>query len=102
MGAFRSFIMPLVLMTIVLLIAVASRPAFAEKWSAIGILTTQVKGEEAHARYVEIDDFETLDMCRQVVMRESHSDDYIGKGGTSGKVPSVQWNYDAHCIQKRY
>ena len=79
-----------------------SDPAQAEKWSAVGILTTQVKGEEAHARYVEIDDFETLEMCRQVVGRESHSDDFIGKGGTNGKVPSVQWNYDANCVQKRF
>lgn len=81
---------------------VCQSPAMAEKWSAIGILTTQVKGEEAHARYVEIDDFETHDLCKQVVNRESHSDDYIGQGGTNGKVPSVQWNYDANCVQKRH
>ena len=76
-------------------------PAMAEKWSAIGILTTQVKGEEAVARYVEIDDFESLEACAKVVLHESLSGDYIGKGGTNGKVPEVQWNYDAACIQKR-
>lgn len=91
------------LLIVVTAVFIVNNPANAgEKWSAIGILTTQVKGEEAHARYVEIDDFETLEMCRQVVGRESHSDDYIGKGGTSGKVPSVQWNYDANCVQKRH
>lgn len=77
-------------------------PAQAEKWSAVGILTTRVQGEEARAEFVEMDDFETAELCSRVVNRESHSDDFIGKGGTNGKVPQVQWNYDAHCIQKHH
>ncbi len=70
------------ILVVVTMLAMGGQADASEKWSAIGILTTQVKGEEAHARYVEIDDFETLEMCRQVVGRESHSDDYIGQGGT--------------------
>lgn len=82
-------------------LAVISTSAAAEQWSAIGILTTQIKGQEAKVQYVEIDNFESEELCRQVVLRESYSEDYIGIGGTNHKLPSVQWNYDANCVLKR-
>ncbi|GKS68959.1 hypothetical protein W03_09630 [Nitrosomonas sp. PY1] len=80
---------------------ITAQPVFAEKWSAIGLLTTQVKNQQAKVEFVEIDDFESRDACMTMVMSEAMSNEYIGQGGTNGKIPPVQWNYDADCVLKR-
>ena len=87
-----------------LLIAAAtlifSQSAMAEKWVAVGLLTTQVKGSAAKVEFVRVDDFESLETCLAMVKSESMSSDYIGVGGTKGNLPEVQWNFDANCWLK--
>lgn len=77
-------------------------PAHAEKWSAIGLITTQIKGQEADVKVKEFEDFQTKELCVDFVSAYNKSPDYVGQGGTSGKVPRVDWNYEATCIQKEY
>lgn len=73
--------------------------AKAENWIAVGILTKQnVKMNYFDAEYVEIKGFKNRESCMQVVHGEANTDEYIGVGGTSGKVPGLHWNYDATCI----
>lgn len=86
---------------VAIIICFVSMNVAAEKWSSVGILTTQIEGQDAVAKYVEIDDFGSEELCWRTVRRESKSDDYIGKGGTNNQLPVVQWNYDADCILKR-
>lgn len=84
------------------LLSIAATAVNADpKWSAVGILTTQVQGKDPVARPIEIDDFESKELCDAVVKVESRSQDYLGLGGTNGSLPIVHWNYDADCIQKR-
>ena len=87
---------------VITFLAVAAQAVNADpKWSAVGILTTQVQGKDPVARPIEIDDFESKELCDAVVKVESRSQDYLGQGGTNGSLPIVHWNYDADCIQKR-
>ncbi len=83
------------------ILSTALSTAMAEKWSAVGLLTTQVKGQSAKVEFLEIDDFESRDSCMNMVMSEAMSKEYIGQGGTNGRLPEVQWNYDADCWLKR-
>lgn len=55
-----------------------SQPVFAEKWSAIGILVTKVNGNEIEAKALELDDFESSDLCWKAVKKYSHSEETIG------------------------
>ena len=59
-------------------LAVMSQPVFAEKWSAIGILVTKVNGNEIEAKALELDDFESSDLCWKAVKKYSHSEETIG------------------------
>ena len=90
-----------VLLAVCLSMAAVSQQALAEKWSAVGILTTKVDGREAKARFMEIDDFESAEMCWETVKRYSHTREFIGEGGTNHHVPATQWNYDGDCVKKR-
>ena len=73
--------------------------AQAENWIAVGILTKQnVKMNYFDAEFVEIKGFKSRESCMQVVHGEANTDEYIGVGGTSGKVPGLHWNYDATCV----
>lgn len=74
--------------------------AQAERWSAAGILTTKINGVPAKTEFFELDNFESAELCWAAVRKYSHTDEYIGKGGTNDKVPEVQWNYDGDCFFK--
>lgn len=75
--------------------------ALAAEWAAVGMLTTQIKGQDPQVKFVRIPNFDE-DLCDRFLKVESHSDDFIGKGGTDGKVPGMQWNFDGKCIQTRH
>ena len=75
-------------------------PAIAERWSAIGLITTQVHGQEARVRDREFDDFDDKELCVEFVKTHNKNPDYVGEGGTSGHVPRVDWNYEGSCVQK--
>ncbi|MBA3756080.1 MAG: hypothetical protein H0X02_07610 [Nitrosomonas sp.] len=77
------------------------RRSIAENWSAVGLLTTVVQGQEAKVEFISVDDFGTHDECEIFLKSQSESTDYIGKGGTNQNVPPVQWNFDGLCIKKR-
>lgn len=73
--------------------------AHAENWSALGILTTHnPKMNHFKTEFVEIKGFKSREACEQVLTPQMETDEYIGKGGTNGKVPGLQWNYDATCV----
>lgn len=74
--------------------------AQAERWSAAGILTTKIKGVPAKTEFFELDGFDSSDLCWATVKKYSHTNEYIGEGGTNDKVPEVQWNYDGDCFLK--
>lgn len=78
-----------------------STSAMAENWVALGLLTTQVKGQAANVEFVQVGDFESREACLAMVKSESMSSDYIGVGGTNGRLPQIQWNFDANCWLKR-
>jgi hypothetical protein len=80
---------------------VPNQTIIVENWSAVGLLTTEVKGKEAKADFISIDDFGSKNECVEFVEEQSKSSDFIGKGGTDQNVPEVQWNFDAICIKKR-
>lgn len=80
---------------------VLSQPVSAEKWVALGLLTTQVKGNPAKVEFVQINDFDSRELCIAMVKSESMSSDYIGgRNGTNGHLPEIQWNFDANCWLK--
>lgn len=74
--------------------------AQAERWSAAGILTTKIKGVPAKTEFFELDGFDSYELCWATVKKYSHTNEYIGEGGTNDKVPEVQWNYDGDCFLK--
>lgn len=71
-----------------------------ERWAAIGIVETQIDGQEAEAKHAEFDNFAARDLCIAFIDPNSASDDYIGEGGTNNSMAKVNWNYDALCVQK--
>ena len=78
-----------------------STSAIAEVWFAAGLLTTQVKGQAARVEFIETDGFDSKATCQHFVRSEAFSKEHIGVGGTSGKLPAVNWNYDGDCWLKR-
>lgn len=87
---------------LLILLVVFSTTVAAEKWSAIGLLTTKLEGQPAKVEALELDDFDSYESCIAVVKAESMSDNYIAKNnGTNSRLPSVHWNYDADCVLKR-
>lgn len=88
---------------LVMLVVMVSLSSFslAAEWTAVGMLTTQIKGQDPEVEFVRIPDFDQ-DLCDSFLKAESHSSDHIGQGGTDGKVSAVQWNFDGKCIQTRH
>lgn len=69
-------------------------------WIAAGILTTQNREMNYFkTEYVQLGNFESRSRCLDVVKSFAMTDEYIGIGGTDNKVPGLQWNYDATCVQ---
>lgn len=44
-----------------------STSAMAENWVALGLLTTQVKGQAAKVEFVQVGDFESREACLAMV-----------------------------------
>lgn len=83
------------------LLMVLSTSVLAETWTALGLLTTKVQGQPAKVELVEIDGFDSKQTCQFVVTSEAFSKEHIGVGGTNGKLPRVDWNFDGDCWLKR-
>lgn len=77
------------------------RQARTESWTATGILATKISGQPVHVQAVQWGGFESSDLCWAMVKKYSHTDDFIGEGGTDDQVPTVQWNFDGDCTQTR-
>ena len=78
-----------------------STSAMAEVWFAAGLLTTQGKGQAAKVEFIETDGFDSRATCQHFINSEAFSKEHIGVGGTNGKLPAVNWNYDGDCWLKR-
>ena len=70
--------------------------AQAERWSAAGILVTKIKGHEK-TEFIELDGFDSAELCWAAVNRYSHTDERIG---TDGEVKTALFNYDGDCFLK--
>lgn len=92
----------------------AAHNAKAEEWGQVGLVTTKIKcnpgkkkdDQEKHVEQescgiathiVQERGFATSDDCWASLRHVSHSDEFIGKGGTDENVPRVDWNYDYTC-----
>jgi hypothetical protein len=72
----------------------------AANYTAVGILTTYNKQMNYFkTEFVQIPGFKSAEDCDAAIGKETGSDDYIGVGGTNGKVPGLQWNFDANCMK---
>lgn len=97
-GTFNALAVALVL-TVVFMASIWSNGAHAANYTAVGILTTQNQQMNYFkTEFVKIEGFKSLEDCNDRVKAESHSEDFIGKGGTNHKVPGLQWNFDANCM----
>lgn len=69
------------------------------KWGARGILTMQNRElNYFRTEYVEPDGrFDTEKDCYDHFRVVTSSNDYVGTGGTDGRVAEVQWNLDVLC-----
>ena len=80
---------------------IVKRSGRTENWTATGILATKIKGQPVHVQAIQWDGFDDAKTCWDMVKKYSHTDDFIGEGGTDDQVPTVQWNFDGDCTQTR-
>lgn len=70
----------------------------SNNWSAHGILSSWNKQiDYFKTEYVRVN-FDACLKCKRFVDEAAYTKEFIGQGGTNGKVPGVQWNYDATCF----